>query len=156
MIYSSGPSKQRVMRPRNRCLPGPHTTDRQDLGGHDQHVAAGTLPGRRIRMRGPAMFGCTIVLPANATMKPSDFFLSRRQLLGFVAPGALWLAIGLWICGRSPLRWLETASGVRLAVFLVASYLFGYVVQSATFAALDGASRWVGVREELGLDTRQV
>jgi hypothetical protein len=75
-------------------------------------------------------------------MKPSDFFLSRRQFLGFLVPGALWIASGLWICGRQPLRWLETASGVRLAVVLVASYLIGYVLQSAIFTLMDETSRW--------------
>ena len=75
-------------------------------------------------------------------MKPSDFFLNRRQFLGFLVPRALWLASGFWICGQHPMLWLEEALFTRWAVFLVGSYLVGYVMQSFTFIVLDEAKRW--------------
>ncbi len=77
-------------------------------------------------------------------MKPSDFFLSRRQILGFLVPGVLWLATGLWFFGLDPVCLLG-ALGAKtriLVVFITASYIIGYVLQSATFAIRDTSKRW--------------
>jgi hypothetical protein len=78
-----------------------------------------------------------------AFMKPSDFFLSRRQTLGFLVPGVLWLATGLWICGHGPLEWFDNPTTTkRLILFFGVSYLVGYVVHSLVFAVLDTSKRW--------------
>jgi len=77
-------------------------------------------------------------------MKPSDFFLSRRQILGFLVPGVLWLTTGLWLFGLDPvclLAALEAKTRI-LVVFITASYIIGYALQSATFAIRDTSKRW--------------
>jgi len=65
---------------------------------------------------------------------PSGFLLSRRQVFGFLVPGALWIAAFMWGAGRQPVEWLGQASLSQLVVFVLGSYLVGYVLQSAVFS----------------------
>jgi hypothetical protein len=77
-----------------------------------------------------------MAVAAGAVMKPSDFFLTRRHFLGFLVPGLLWLATPIWLCAIDLLGWFKEAKARELGLVVVAGYVVGYVVQSATFAIL--------------------
>jgi hypothetical protein len=74
-------------------------------------------------------------------MKPGDFFLDRRHFVGFLLPGALWLALYKLACEADIGVWLESASVLKLTLFLAASYVVGYITQSFIFSFLIWARR---------------
>src|SRR5262245_55294715 len=68
-------------------------------------------------------------------MKPSDFFIGLRQLLGVLIPGAIWMVdVFLGILNRNPAVVLSQYSTFEIILVVGIIYLIGHGMRRTSFS----------------------
>lgn len=80
-------------------------------------------------------------------MKPGDFFLGLRHLLGVLLPGSIWLlALSLPTAERLPLDVFASFNAQQVAIVLAAAFLLGYAFRGPGFIVGLKLGDWLTTR----------